>query len=141
MPTCYFLALAAGSSLDQETNTWSLFTLIENLQVPKVPIDLPLETHLFWVFTPAELDMSFEGRLVIFSSSGREEWSDPFLLNSPTRYYRLRLRGIALSDVGEYQLSVEWRKMDAEDWTRAALFWPLTVRLNTEQTSSPGEVE
>lgn len=55
MPRCYLLAVMRGSSLDTSSNNWTLFSLIEQLRIPKFPAVLPLEIHTYWQFAPDEL--------------------------------------------------------------------------------------
>jgi hypothetical protein len=127
MPRCYLLALASGSALDQYTNNWTLFSLIEQLQVSRLPTTVPLETHAYWEFAPSEHGEAFEMRLILNLPDGRRAASQAFELRSATRRYRMRLAGLQLEAFGECVLTTEWRRPDDEKWTQSDAAWPLLV--------------
>lgn len=61
MPSTYLIAVCEGSSLDSQSNNWTLYSLIEEVQLKPAavnegaPIILPLQLHVYWQFSPAEL--------------------------------------------------------------------------------------
>jgi hypothetical protein len=129
MPQCYGIIMSISSSLHHTTQMWNLHGLVDHIQTRHVPIALPLETHVFWSFAPEELGVSFEARLVLSVEMTRLEPSEPLVFRAATPYTHLRLRGVALDRVGEYHASIEWRRTEAREWTREAIFWPFMVSL------------
>lgn len=127
MPRCYLLAVAYGSALDRYTNNWTLFSLTEQLQLPQVPAQVNLETHVYWEFTPPEYNEDFDMRLVLVLGDGNRVGSQPFELRSATRRFRMRLTGLRLEATGECFLTTEWRRRGEEAWTRCDVAWPLVV--------------
>lgn len=133
MPRCYFLALCAGSSLDQHSNNVTLFNIVEqvNLQPNAEPPPgafLPLEVHAYFLLDPGELQQSFELRFALVASSGLEMLTDPTPHKSSTPRYRTRSLGLpAPSLPGHYQLHVDIKQAGSDGFTRDALHWPLVV--------------
>lgn len=138
MPTCYLLAVSQGSSLDQSTNTWSLFGLTEQVQSPQFPIQLPFEIHAHWSFEPDEYEIDFEARLILVPPTGGETVSLPIPLRANTPRHRIRVMGLPpIPSPGNYQICVEWRRRgDTENWTRCNYVWPLTVETLAQNVSS-----
>jgi hypothetical protein len=133
MPSCYLLAVTQASALDQSSNNWSLFTLIEQLRIPAdappagaAGAALPLEVHCYWQLTAAELDRSFEWRLVVTAGT-QERAGNAFPLQSNKPRMRIRAQGLHYFFEGETTLRVEWREPGASDWIRCPNFWPLII--------------
>jgi len=131
MPDCYLLAVAKDSSLDRDNNIWSLFNLVEQVQVEAKndtsPMVLPLEIHAYWFSKPEEFDIEFEFRVVFVRGDKDIVWTDNVPLKFTTQRHRVRMRGVPLLEVGEYKLAVEWRRKDSEEWNRCSIFWPLVI--------------
>lgn len=137
MPTCYLLAVAKGSSLDTYSNNWTLFHLVEQVQVSQTPNALPFEIHTYWLFQPDEYNEEFEFRFVLLPLLGDRVEGRPFPLRSTTPRYRLRATGLPLPGFGDYTLQVEWRRPGQESWELGHIFWPLRVEpLPAEESSS-----
>ena len=133
MPECYLLALAQSSSLDAETNNFSLFGLIEEVAVPGPNAFLPLEFHAYWKFAPEELNVAFEIRLRL--TDGKTDHPSPVTsLQSSTARLRGRGAGLRIPGPGQWNLLADWRLPDGE-WTAGTIRWPLTVK--TTQTQGP----
>ncbi|SRR6266446_3825797 len=131
MPKCYGIILSISSSLHQTTNMWNLFGLIDNIQTRDLPIIIPLEIHVFWYFADEELRKNFEARIVVSINKTQIEPSKSISFNSSTPYAHLRLREVALDQVGEYHVHIEWRRDSSGGWTREDVFWPFTVSLHS----------
>ena len=128
MPNCYLLALCHSSSLDSSTNNWSLFNLIEQIGVKDFPFSFPVETHTYWQFTADEYEVDFEARLAFICDDKIVAQSNPLPLRSNTARFRLRVLGTPpIQRPGNYEVWTEWRRLDSENWTRSASFWPLQV--------------
>jgi len=141
MPECYLLAVARTSSLDSATNNWSLFNLVEQMQVlaDQVGITkqftLPLEVHVYWQLSSEEINREFQFRLV--ARKGSEETAlKPLTLKTDKSRYRIRLQGFAIPYVGDVRLETEWRFGEREKWRRCSIFWPLQIQV--ESSTSPG---
>ena len=139
MPACFLIAAAHSSALDSETNNWSLFSLIEQLQVTvssQLPtlegVVLPYEIHVFWELRPEEIDREFQFRLVS-RQENEEKKSDAFTITSDKTRYRLRLVGLPIRFRGRSELLVEWRAGETDDWQRCSAYWPLEVDLLVDE--------
>lgn len=117
MPDCYFVAVTHSSSLDRDTNTWSLFTLVENLNIEgefayeeDEAMVFPLvELHTFWLLEPHEFDKEFQIRFVFVTEQGKKSSKNTYLLKSNKSRHRLRIRGLELVRLGKLKLQVEWK--------------------------------
>jgi hypothetical protein len=128
MPNCYLLALCHSSSLDNSTNNWSLFNLIEQIKVREFPFQPPFESHAYWRFNPDEYEIDFEMRLILVSDHGLATQSNPLPLRSNTARLRIRVTGAPpIERPGNYELRVEWRRQGTDSWTRCDSVWPLQV--------------
>ncbi len=140
MPNCYMLIACGGSSLDQNSNNFSLFNLVEQINVPpNAPPPpnglIPLEVHAYWRVGGDEIGTDYEARFVLVAESGLETPSEVFKFRSITPRFRTRSFGMPLPPVvGAYELRVDWREVTNETWTRDASSWPVSlVEMQTEQ--------
>ncbi len=135
---CYFLAIASGSSLDQQSNNITLFNLVEQLNFPAhAPPPpgslLPLEVHAYFLLLPHEVNQRFEMRFALAESSGLETLTEVFQHKSATPRFRTRTMGLpAPPTFGSYQLRIDFRIGGAEGWNRDAAAWPLLVTRREE---------
>ncbi len=140
MPTCYLLAIALGSSLDQQSNNITLFNLVEQVNVPprvsrSARSLIPLEIHAYFRLTGDELRQPFEVRYVLVARTGLETYSDVTVLTSISPRFRTRTFGVPLPPVADqYDLRLEWRRSSRDPWRRDPVSWPLTI---TEQVPAP----
>jgi len=141
MPDCYLLAVVERSSIDRDTNNFSLYNLIETVQLKgteQTPEGgralLPLELHAYWLLEDADLGREFQWRFVAVGEEG-EQCSKPFPTVSEKRRMRYRVQGFPVLAEGDTRLFVEWRFEDADGWQRCAAYWPLEVdRIIQEET-------
>src|SRR5688572_27076830 len=99
VPSCYFLSVCAGSSVDQRSNNVTLFNLVEQIHVPPgAPPPpkgiIPLEVHAYFDIFPEELGLTFELRFVMIAPSGLETPSDVLKHKPATPRYRTRTLGL-----------------------------------------------
>jgi hypothetical protein len=140
MAQCYFLAVCAGSSVDQQTNNATLFNLVEQVNVPPgapPPPNgmLPLEMHAYLMLTPEELASAFEIRFVMVAESGLETPSEAFSFRSPAPRFRTRTVGLPFPPVtGSYELRLDFRGAGQQGWARDPARWPITI---TEVAPAP----
>lgn len=135
---CYLLAVAEGSSLDAESNNYSLFELVEKVIVapdaPKEGLVLKLETHCYWEFLPSEVDVPFEIRIVAVRGED-ERAGQTFSIRSTKSRMRVRLQGTPVLLEGEVRLRAEWRREGEENWHRDSAWWPLEIGRRTSSAS------
>ena len=140
MPRCYFLALSAGSSLDQQSNNVSLFQLVEQVNLPQLPPQqtaarLPLEIHAYFHVAPEEMGQSLEMRFSLTASSGLETYTDPITHRVATPRFRTRTLGLPMPPwLGQYEVRVDFRASAVHGWQRDPMAWPITF---LEMPSTP----
>ena len=133
MPTCYFLSVCAGSSVDQQSNNVTLFNLVEQINVPPgAPPPprgiIPLEVHAYYHLTPDEVGSSFEIRFVMVAPSGLETPSEPVQHKPVTTRYRTRTVGLPFPPVvGHYTLFVDTRRVGHTSYQRHDVSWPVSI--------------
>lgn len=71
---CYLLTICRSSSLDRDSNNFSLMHLVESIQVPEDVLGkpIPLEMHAYYISTDDELNQDYEFRIVWRCDDGRE---------------------------------------------------------------------
>lgn len=140
MPHCYLLVLSKSSSLDRQTNSWSLFTLVEQIQLGGLTKDevvdgapvLPYEVHAHWEFAEEELGTPFECQ--INTSIGNDTLASQVMpISSETRQHRLRIRGLGIPGVGRGYVRVRAREVGEDEWQEQAVVWPLEVHLQADE--------
>lgn len=133
MPKCYLLTVAAGSSLDQQSNNVTLFNLVEQINVPpgatpRPGARIPLEIHAYLQAEATELGQEFELRFSLVNlATGLETLTDPATHRIPTIRLRTRALGLPFPPVlGHYDLRVDFRRPGNDDWVRDSHRWPLS---------------
>ncbi len=140
MPHCYHLCLCAGSSLDQQSNNITLFSLVEQVNVPAGAgahpgTKIPLEIHAYLKLEGSELGHEFSMRYVLVGTSGLETYSDPAVHKSSTVRLRTRSVGIPFPPaLGHYELMVEFQTNPGDVWRRDEASWPISF---LEMSSKP----
>lgn len=133
MPRAYLITVCDGSSLDRETNNWSLFNIIEEVHIDKEEMDAaehkliaPAEVHVQLAGEAAELERNYEVRVVVKGKrGGAKSNSVPFRMK--TRRHRLRLLGLPLPETGELLVGAEIRTVPEGEWEELGLWWPVQV--------------
>jgi hypothetical protein len=131
VPRCYLLSVCVASSLDQQSNNVSLFTLVEQISVrrdaPAPTGPVPLEVHAYFELQPGELPLSFEVRFLLVGPNGLETYSDPLRLQATTARLRTKTFGLPPPPVaGLHVLRVECRS-DGGPWEREPAGWPIML--------------
>lgn len=128
------LCVCAGSSVDQQSNNVSLFSLVERINVPAMVTPpgngaIPVEAHTYWKFDAKEMQRELHVRYVMVNLDTRlETSSDTLKHRAVTTRMRSRLGGIPFPPVaGNYELRVDWRWDEQDDWTRTEQAWPLAI--------------
>jgi hypothetical protein len=134
VPNCYFLAVCSGSSVDQQSNNVSLFSLVEQVNVPpNAPAPprgvIPLEIHAYWRVDPSEVGEEFETRFVMEATTGLETPGPTFRHRPSVGRFRTRVMGVPYPPVlGDYTLHVDWRGDENAAWQRVGITWPMSLR-------------
>ncbi len=130
---CYLLALASGSSLDQQSNNVTLFNLVEQLNFPPSSQPppgavLPIEIHAYFQLQAQEVNQRFDVRFAMVESSGLETLTEAFQHKSSTPRFRTRTLGLPAPPApGSYELRVDFKLAGSEQWIRDGVAWPLLV--------------
>jgi hypothetical protein len=141
MPSCHFLCVAESAALDVYSNQWSLFHLLDALEIAgpsppsaEKPQLLPVEVHAHWSIPPQELGEGFEWRLVTTTESGELVHKGMNALKAQSRFVRVRTFGLPIHASGLIRLQVESRMKGQGDWVRSPAAWPLLVNLTMKGT-------
>jgi hypothetical protein len=130
VPRVYLVAVCRDSSLDSSTNNWSLFQLIEAIQGPQFPVDMPAEIHISLEFDEAERGRPHEVRVALETVGGNIVWrSQAANFTSATARLRTVGQGLRVPSAGMHHLFAEIRPADAPNapWSRSPVGWPLEV--------------
>lgn len=131
MLSVYFVAICRGSALDRDTRNFTLFSLIEAVQVPREALDqiIPFEFVFSYEVTDDDVGPALEFRIVWVAPDGGERMGENVIpMTAVERRNRVRAGGIRMpSGVGVSRLYIEWRRTGTQDWARSAIYWPLDV--------------
>ena len=138
MAHCYLLCVTTGSSIDRQSNNVSLFTLVEQINLPPnsppPPRGLiPVEIHAYFQLPEAQVNREFELRFALCAETGLETLSDVFRHRISAPRFRVRTLGMPYPPVlGQYTLQVDVRWVGAahgareeQHWQRQAAAWPI----------------
>jgi hypothetical protein len=123
------MAVCSASALDQRSNNFSLFGLIEQLQVVQFPAALPLEVHVYYEFDETELGQPHEVRIELFDEQAARVWHSPWItMTSPSRRHRMVLSGIQFPSPALFHVHAVHRIVGAavDDSIRSS-GWPIEV--------------
>jgi hypothetical protein len=141
----YMIAVCRGSALDGATNNFTLFSLVEAVQLvtfePRSPI--PLEAHVYMEHTPEEINTPLELRAVWRGMNGERPITigDPNPFTPTTVRSRIRAEFVQLPEtLGFFHLTFQWRRAGAAEWIDDPAFWPLDFSVRGE-SMAPGHAE
>ena len=138
MPRCYLFAVAHLSSVDRDTDNFSLYQIIERIGVDALPALLPIQAHVFLAFEPAEYDRDYELRFVFVQASAPEVEGMVVRFHAPSGpRFRVRTPAFPLPAPGVFAVYPEWREAGQAAWTRATTGWPLDVRILSSEDPGP----
>jgi len=131
---CYLLCVSSGSAIDRQSNNVSLFSLVEQINIPKQMAPpprglIPVEVHAYFQLGAAQLNKDFEMRFALCAETGLETLSEVFRHRVTAPRFRVRTLGLPYPPViGQYSLQVDFR-MVGEDrgWQRQAAAWPIAL--------------
>ena len=140
MIDCYFLAVCRASSLDRDTNNFSVTHLIEEVQIPAEALGqiFPFELHFYVQVGEELIGKSAEFRIVWREQGGRETpGANTFTFELPIVRCRTRTSMLKIPESpGYYRILLEWRSHRENAWSRCAAFWPLEVKVMDEGSMS-----
>lgn len=129
MPRAYLIAVCSASALDQRSNNFSLFGLIEQVQLREFPFVAPFEVHVYYEFDEVDLGRPYEVRLELFDQQAARVWHSAWIgMTSPSRRHRMVLGGIRIPNAAYFHLHSVHRVAGAavDDSVRSS-GWPLEV--------------
>jgi hypothetical protein len=112
---CYLLCVTTGSAIDRQSNNVSLFSLVEQINLPpNAPPPprglLPVEIHAYFQLPDAHVNRDFELRFALRAETGLETLSDVFRHRITAARFRVRTLGLPYPPVmGQYSLQVDVR--------------------------------
>jgi hypothetical protein len=131
---CYLLCVSSGSAIDRHSNNVSLFSLVEQINVPpRAPPPprslIPLEVHAYFQLGLAQLNREFELRFALCADTGLETLSEVFRHKVTAPRFRVRTLGLPYPPVlGQYSLQVDFRMVGLEArWERQGASWPIAL--------------
>lgn len=145
MLRCYMLAVCAGSSHDKASNNFTLFSLVEQIHLPKEALGatVPFEVHAYFMVQDAAAKHSqFEMRVIRVAPDGSED-EGATLPFQTAEGPRLRVKCAALRlprTFGAHALRLEWRRRGDGEWRRDEAIWPLEVEQAPVAPATPAPV-
>ncbi len=134
MAHCYLLCVSSGSAIDRQSNNVSLFSLVEQINVPPhAPPPprgyLPVEVHAYFQLSHGQVHRDFEMRFALCAETGLETLSEVFRHRVTAARFRVRTVGLPYPPVfGQYQLQVDFRIAGEQNhWERQAASWPIAL--------------
>jgi hypothetical protein len=140
MAQCYLLCVTSGSSIDRQSNNVSLFSLVEQINLPPHAAPppravIPLEIHAYFQLPEAQVNRDFELRFALCAESGLETLSDVFRHRVTAPRFRVRTLGLPYPPVfGQYSLQVDVRMLgegqssrEGQPWQRQSAAWPIAL--------------
>jgi hypothetical protein len=115
VPHCYLLCVTTGSAIDRQSNNVSLFSLVEQINLPPNSPPpprglLPVEIHAYFQLADSQVNRDFELRFALRAETGLETLSDVFRHRITASRFRVRTLGLPYPPVmGQYSLQVDVR--------------------------------
>lgn len=122
---CYMLCITSGSSLDKNTNNYSLFNVVEQCQLKSFPAQAPFETHIWFEVESVERGERFELELLIKQGDEVLRRSNTWDIFPDSERYRVRINGLDIPQAGRCKVTARFRPKGEGDWQNVGLEWPL----------------
>ncbi len=140
---CYLLCVTTGSAIDRQSNNVSLFSLVEQINLPaNAPPPprglLPVEIHAYFQLPGSHVNRDFELRFALRAETGLETLSDVFRHRITAPRFRVRTLGLPYPPVmGQYSLQVDARVLgEAASATTTPGFSAATLSSSLSSTAS-----
>jgi hypothetical protein len=107
--------VTTGSAIDRQSNNVSLFSLVEQINLPPNSPPpprglLPVEIHAYFQLADSDVNRDFELRFALRAETGLETLSDVFRHRITAPRFRVRTLGLPYPPVmGQYSLQVDVR--------------------------------
>jgi hypothetical protein len=131
---CYLLCITTGSAIDRHSNNVSLFSLVEQINVPpRTPPPpnglIPVEVHAYFQLGREDQNREFELRFALRAETGLETLGEIFRHKVSSSRFRVRTLGLPYPPVfGQYTLQVDFRVVGDElGWRRLSASWPIAL--------------
>lgn len=136
---CYLLCVSSGSAVDRQSNNVSLFSLVEQINVPpRSPPPprglIPVEVHAYFQLDSVQIHKDLELRFALLGESGLETLSDVFRHRVTAPRFRVHTLGLPYPPViGQYSLQVDLRVAEGTllgeaPWKRQSASWPIALQ-------------
>ncbi len=140
MPEHVFTVAAAGHSVDVQRNTLTLFSILEQIGTPTLPMRFPeLTVATLWVQGPEDGGVEFTQRIRFIGPDGGEiaHFDTPFAFDRPRQRVLTVLGNVLFKESGSYRLEVHIRKSDVQAWGPRVASYPLDVVATDQQSDQP----
>ena len=130
MPEHVFTVMAVGHSVDVQSNTITLFSVLEQVGASGLPARMPPFTvATLWRRTSGEEGVSFAERIRIVDPEGEEivDTENSFTFERPRQRVLLTLGNLPLKKTGVHRLEVYIRRDGEETWGEAVTRYPIDV--------------
>lgn len=142
MARLVWMVLCSKTSIDQRSNNVSIFEVIEQLTVEKIPADQEVSVPLNWEVailcarSDAAVPEQHVGRLIIVMPSGKRAEAAQFEIRMTGEHRRIRntiqSNTFLLHGPGIYEFVLEYRSLTGDQWQEAGRI-PLDVMFQTAQ--------
>jgi hypothetical protein len=132
MPKHVFTLAALGHTVDAQTNNISLFSILEQIGGPTLPLTLPSFVILtLWQRNEGEEGMKYVQRTSLVDPDGNETFHQDadFEMPKPRHRIFLAVAGAPFKKSGVHQIKVWLRRSDERDWQKDVASYPIEVRL------------
>ena len=140
MPRHVFTLAALGHAVDAQTNTISLYSILEQIGGPTLPLTLPSFVIVtLWHRNEGEEGVKFVQRTTLVDPDGNETFHQDadFEMPKPRHRIFLAVAGAPFKKSGVHQIRVWLRRSDEEDWQRDIAAYPIDVRVTEIHSVTP----
>jgi len=130
LPEHMFTLVARGHSVDVQTNTLTLFSILEQISWPALPFRIPeFVVATLWSRKAEEDGVQFTQRTRFVDPDGAVivDYQTPFVLERPRQRILNTFASIPFEKRGIHRIEICLRRHDVPDWGAAVTSYPLEV--------------
>ena len=130
MPEHVFTVVARGRSVDAQDNNLTLFSILEQVGSPSLPIRLPeLTVATLWYRNHGEEGTEWVQRTRFLDPDGAELFhiETSFILEQKRQRVLAGFGNIPFEKAGVHRVEISLRPSDASDWGEPKAVYPLDV--------------
>lgn len=130
MPEHLFTIVAAGHSVDVQTNNLTLFKVIERIGAPALPVTVnELDIITLWRRAADEEGVQYVHGLRLVNPDGEEiaSFDRPFVFERPRQRMLMTLANIPFQNTGTHRFEVYIRRSDTTEWGSRVASYPIEV--------------